>query len=72
MGNGGYWILLFDGWGAGLVMVNPRLHVEGVDLDGYPRNWWPGEDGDDEDAVLARHGLTGREFVRVVWGSDGR
>ena len=35
MGDG-YWVLVWDGWGAGLNMINPRvLH----DADG--NNWWP-------------------------------
>ena len=31
----GYWILLWDGWGSGLNMVNPRL----LTING--ENWWP-------------------------------
>ena len=37
----GYWVLVWDGWGAGLVMINPRLLSDGVDQHGNPRNWWP-------------------------------
>lgn len=37
----GYSVLVWDGYGAGLVMLNARLLVEGVDLYGNPCNWWP-------------------------------
>ncbi len=66
MGSG-YWILLHDGWGAGLVMINPRFHSEGVDMYGNPLNWWPLHDESETDgSILARHGLADVEFARVV------
>jgi len=40
MGNG-FFILIWDSWGAGLVRVNPRLLSIGKDLYGNPRNWFP-------------------------------
>jgi hypothetical protein len=71
MGDG-YWILVWDDFGSGLVMVNPRLHVEGVDGYGNPRNWWPCDappaDANLEEldaAVLARHGVD-PERARVL------
>ena len=67
----GYWILLADGFGAGLVLLNPRLHTEGLDMYGNPCNWWPQQDGDkdNDEAVLHRHGLTYRQdaFVQVIF-----
>ena len=36
MGNGGYWVMVWDGWGAGLVMLNPRMLTDGVDWQGGP------------------------------------
>ncbi len=58
MGHG-YWILLWDGFGAGLVMLNPRLHTEGEDMYGNPRNWWPHDTSETDGEILARHGLAG-------------
>ena len=40
MGDG-YHVLIWDGFGVGLVMLNPRLLTVGVDSKGNPRNWWP-------------------------------
>ena len=37
----GYWVLVWDGYGSGLVLCNARLHSEGLDIYGNPRNWWP-------------------------------
>ena len=31
----GYWVLVWDAFGAGLNLVNPRLLEQGG------RNWWP-------------------------------
>lgn len=36
--NKGYLILVWDAYGSGTVMVNPRLHVEGEDCYGNPKN----------------------------------
>ncbi len=56
MGNGGYYVLVWDGYGAGLVMLNPRLLTDGLDCYGNPRNWFnlperPG--GWSHDAIVA-------------------
>lgn len=55
MGSG-YWVLVWDGWGSGLNMINPRLLV---DDDG--NNWWPSPHGATVDEVethaIAKRGL---------------
>lgn len=58
MGHG-YWILLWDGYGSGLVLINPRLHAEGLDQYGNPNNCWPctAEEVGNEDLILKRHGF---------------
>jgi len=55
MGNG-YAILLWDGWGAGLVRLNPRLLVDGVDCYGNPKNWFPCEsENPSAQEIVRRH-----------------
>ena len=64
----GYWILLWDGWGAGLVMLNPRLHTDGVDCYGNPRNWFPhpnGEEMANGHDLRAKHGITAKHFQPI-------
>jgi len=64
----GYWILLADGFSAGLVLVNPRLHTEGTDMYGNPRNWWTANENDDDESVIERHGLRDiSNFAQVIW-----
>ena len=61
----GYWILLWDGWGAGLVMLNPRLHSEGVDIYGNPRNWFPLPEGEEMPCghdLRSKHKITANHF----------
>lgn len=53
----GYWILVWDKWGGGLVMVNPRLHTEGEDLHGNPKNWWSCSADIEDDDLAASHKL---------------
>lgn len=37
----GFSILVWDSFGGGLVMVNPRILGDGtLDLYGNPNNWW--------------------------------
>jgi hypothetical protein len=59
MGHG-YWILIWDGWGIGLTMLNPRLLSDGTWPDGTPKNWFPtgGDDPRDlgDGTILPRHG----------------
>lgn len=57
----GYFILAWDSFGEGLIMVNPRLYSEGVDRYGNPCNWW-GCDDLDEDDVIEKHRLNDHEF----------
>ena len=61
----GYWILLADGYGDGLILINPRLHAEGSDTGGNPRNWWP-DGGEDYDAICKRHGLVGTTSLAII------
>lgn len=67
----GYWIIIGDAWGDGLVMVNGRMYTSGIDSQFNPRNWWPAHDGDTEERVLARHNLLGHACVRVVFDNGG-
>jgi hypothetical protein len=48
MGSG-YMVLLWDGYGSGLVMINPRFYTKGVDMYGNPRNWFPFHSAHQED-----------------------
>lgn len=67
MGDG-YFILLADGYGAGLVLINARLHTEGLDLYGNPLNWWPLTEKQSEEEILIKHGLvSGPHFRRVIF-----
>ena len=69
MGNG-YWILVWDDFGAGLVLINPRMHVDGVDLYGNPRNWWPCAEGATDDDVEKIHGLDNiYVHYRIIFGN---
>ena len=37
----GFWILVWEDWGSGLVMINPKLLEDGtLDIYGNPNNWW--------------------------------
>ena len=65
MGDG-YAILLWDGWGADLVRINPRLHAEGTDVNGNPRNWWPCEEGALSSDLLLRHRLPAGTYRMVI------
>lgn len=47
----GYWILVWDGWGSGLSMFNPRLHVENG------KNWWPRVLGTTRISISTKHKL---------------
>ena len=67
MGNG-YWILVWDGFGAGLVLINPRMHTTDKDFYGNPRNWWPCDVGTTVDEIATKHKLFDvyGEFFRVI------
>jgi len=63
----GYWILVWDGFGAGLVAINPRLHTAGKDMYGNPQNWWPCDDDTTEEQIAELHGLDDKyENYRIV------
>ncbi len=57
MGEDGFMVLVWKGFGDGLVRVNPTLHCVGVDSEGNPRNWWPCAKSDSDDDLLRRVGL---------------
>jgi hypothetical protein len=60
MGSG-YWIIVADGFGHGLELINGKLYEEGG------RNWWPCEYNTTDDAIISQHNLLGRfEFVKIV------
>lgn len=65
MGNG-YSILIWDGWGAGLVMLNPRFFTSGFDMYGNPCNWFPCEQVPSEDEARRMHNLSMEKHVRVI------
>ena len=54
MGDG-YAILMWDGFGEGLVRINPRLLTKGTDSKGNPRNWWPCDYETPEWEIAAKH-----------------
>lgn len=70
MGENGYIILVWDGYGSGLVRINPRLHSEGTDLHGNPCNWWtckrdmlPG----DIRHLISKHNLRQYKHFEFFW-----
>ena len=52
----GYWVLVWDGWGSGLNMINPRLLT-----DEKGNNWWscPAEL---EGEQVEEHAIKGRKL----------
>lgn len=52
-----YWILVWDEFGEGLVLLNPRMHTEGQDMYGNPRNWWPCAEDTTEKQIVDQHDL---------------
>lgn len=65
MGHG-YLILLWDGWGAGLVRINPRLHTEGEDMHGNPKNWWSCEKETTNQEILEKHTLPEGAYFKII------
>lgn len=67
----GYAILIWDGWGAGLVRINPRLLTEGEDIYGNPNNWFPIMDMDatiDEYFCTRKHpSLLDCKYWEIIW-----
>ena len=66
MGHG-YWILIADGFGDGLCLINARMYTEGLDSQGNPKNWFPCEERPSEIDPIAKHGLENQPFARVIW-----
>ena len=62
----GYWILVWDSYGAGLVMVNPRFLSEGTDLYGNPNNWFPCDDRMSDETIIIKHNLGQYEYFRII------
>ena len=63
----GYWILVWDDWGTGLVMINPRMHIDGKDFYGNPRNWWHCEDNITEEEIIEKHGLEKYRHYQIIF-----
>lgn len=60
----GYWVIIADGFGVGLTLINARL----LD-DGTGRNWWPTDDDDDNEVIRRAwqaHNLDQYGFAKVV------
>lgn len=75
MGHGGYWIIIFDGWGIGLEMLNPRMLDNGKGGNWF--NWSVTEETGDEfvptqdraptdEEIVAHHGFTETDYFRIV------
>lgn len=61
----GYWILIGDGFGLGLSLIDARLYEA---PDG--RNWWPSKEDESEAAILRKHfGDNPPEFTKVIFDS---
>jgi hypothetical protein len=58
MGNG-YWILIWDDFGCGLDLINPRLFTVG------DSNWFPCDRGTTEADVQHKHNLP--EHFRIIF-----
>ena len=66
MGNG-YWILIWDSWGSGLVMVNPRLYTEGFDLYNNRCNWFSCDKEMTDDEIIKKHKLDEKfEHFKII------
>ena len=71
MGNCGYRILLWDDYGWGLVMINPRLLIEGEDMYGNPLNWWPcSEEGITDEEVIEKHKLEEEKYYIILYDDN--
>lgn len=50
MGNG-YWILVYDGFGLGLNLINPRMHTE------EGNNWFTCDHDISDQEIIKKHNL---------------
>ncbi len=55
MGNG-YWIIVWDSWGSGLNMVNPRMHTE-INMLNKTDNWFSDNGNMTDEEIIAKHQL---------------
>lgn len=63
----GYYILIWDGWGIGLNMINPRLHTEGEDGAGNNKNWFTCRGRSIDSEIINDHELWDYEHIKVIW-----
>lgn len=58
----GFWILVWDDWGSGLNMINPRLYTRG------DRNWWPYQIEAERDSLIQEFGIEAEygDFYRII------
>lgn len=61
----GFAILIWDGYGSGLVRINPRLLAVGVDIYGNPKNWWSYENEEDRDSKVQEL-ISGMEYYQII------
>lgn len=62
--SNGYYIMVWDGWSAGLNMINPRLHSVGTDVLGHPKYWVQFDHTDEEATEL--YGLDRFDCWRLI------
>ena len=65
MGSG-YWILIADGFGSGLVLLNPRLLSNGVDMYGNEKNWYPCDKETSNEEIINLHNLEQYKFFKII------
>lgn len=63
----GYWIIIYDGYSQGLVLINPRFFYSGRDPFGNPRNWWPKNKDDTRESILKAHQLKDDIYVKIIY-----
>ena len=59
-----YWILLWDDWGIGLNMINPRMLsvVNNKGEVGFLQNSFRLEDGMTDEDIVENHNLEGKHY----------
>lgn len=58
MGDAGFYIMVWDGWGQGLNPINPQLlPLGGKDMYGHPKYWSQFDLTDDE--IILKYNLYG-------------
>ncbi len=65
MGSG-YWILLWDGFGSGLVMINPRLLTDGRDIYQNPNNWFSCNENTKDEEIVDLHQLHDSPYYKII------